>query len=241
MAANPNPCDHRAASGSMAPTRGGVLRMRKRSPSAAVATPIQIRTCGALPPNEEVLADQERTGDMPDALEEPVGRRHRIGADLRRQIGMRDMRHHRRIDEAVSDADDEDARDRRRSAEHPLPTRRRAHQPDEHQADPLMAAPQNRIASVLPVRSTSARHVGAGRDHADAVQHDDLADLLLPIPVLAEQQRQRESDRAGQDRLGGNADAEHRLEEFAAADDLLQVARDAPDGDAEAGPPIACP
>ena len=57
--------------------------------------------------------------------------------------------------------------------------------------------------------------------------------MIWPIsswryPCWREKQRQREGDGSGQDRFGGNADAEHRLEEFAAADDALRSLADSP-------------
>jgi hypothetical protein len=85
--------------------------------------------------------------------------------------------------------------------------------PDEHQTYPAdCRAPEQDHLGVAGAVDQS-RDISARRDDADTVQHDDLSDFLLPIAVLAEQQRKREGDGPGENGLGGNADAEHRLEE----------------------------
>src|SRR5262249_42028844 len=82
----------------------------------------------ALAPHQEQLADDERAGHVSDALEEAVGGGHRRGTDLARELRVRDVRHHRRVDETMSQADDEDAADHHDRAERTVADNLRSHQ-----------------------------------------------------------------------------------------------------------------
>src|SRR5262249_2973269 len=88
----------------------------------------------ALTPHQEQLTDDERASHVADALEEAIGGGHRGGADLARELRVRDVRHHRRVHEAVGQTDDEDAADHHHGAERTVAYHFRSHQADEHQA-----------------------------------------------------------------------------------------------------------
>src|SRR6266568_2412355 len=76
------------------------------------------------------------------------------------------------------------------------------------------APEQDRIRIARAINQSG--YMAGRRDDAEPIEHDDLADILLPILQLAEQQGQRAGAGSGQDGLRGNADAEDGVEEFPA-------------------------
>src|SRR5260221_4570923 len=153
---------------------------------------------GALAPDQEGLTDQERSGDMPDALEEAIGCGHRIDTDLRCQLGMRNVRDNRGIDEAVRDSDDDHARYHQDDVGSRSTENRHAGQTDQDQSKPAdrRTPEEDRVRLAGAIDQTG--DVAARSNDTDAVEHDDLTDLLLLEALPSEKQRQREGDDAGQ-------------------------------------------
>ena len=182
----------------------------------------------ALAPDQKQLSDQERARDVPGALEEAIGRRGGYGADTSGEIGYADMGHNRRIDEPVGDAYESDPCDRDHGAELSITYVFRPHESDQHEAQAAhdSAPEQNRLGIAIAI--DQAGNDAGGYDHAKPIEHDELADILRPVLLLCEDQRNGKTDDTRQQRLRGNSDAEDRLEKLGVGDHVSAVGRKAP-------------
>jgi len=74
-------------------------------------TPIVAKALHVTPTHREDLHHDEGTRHMADPFQEPIGRGRAGRADDACRRRLRDMRHDRSVDEAVGDADGDDAAD----------------------------------------------------------------------------------------------------------------------------------
>ncbi len=163
---------------------------------------------------------------MPDALEEAIGCGHRIDTDLRCQLGMRNVRDNRGIDEAVRDSDDDHARYHQDDVGSRSTENRHAGQTDQDQSKPAdrRTPEEDRVRLAGAIDQTG--DVAARSNDTDAVEHDDLTDLLLLEALPSEKQRQREGDDPGQYGFRRDANEKHGFQEVAAAHHCAHIPRE---------------
>ena len=120
---------------------------------------------------------------MAGAFRKPVGCGRRRRADFRSQRRIGDIGDHRRVDEAVGDADQCNANDqdegRIDTGVYREIQRSRTAIGDKSQAN---GANQRALEQDVPGGSEfidAGRDELAGHDHADGIDHDDLTDILL--------------------------------------------------------------
>src|SRR5215469_3494488 len=98
---------------------------------------------------------------------------------------MTDVRNDGRVDEAMRQSDDDHATDRATRAQATF--HRRSHEPDQHQTDPAEHGAPEQDAFGVAGSVDQPRDISARRHHAESIQHDDLANILLTIAILPEE------------------------------------------------------
>src|SRR5260221_11381750 len=141
----------------------------------------------------------------------------------------------RGLDEAVRDSDDDHARYHQADVGSRSTENRHAGQTDQDQSKPAdrRTPEEDRVRLAGAIDQTG--DVAARSNDTDAVEHDDLTDLLLLEALPSEKQRQREGDDAGQYGFRRDANEKHGFQEVAAAHHCAHIPREDPERGADAG------